>query len=108
MFIKKLSIVFSIILILFTININTIYAFNTVTPPQISNEYIKELEIIDNYMYLFSPYASGYSPISIAPSTFLLNGRENWLHKFLDCWRSSAVFHFPFHLFFFLSIECAA
>ncbi|CEP40914.1 Uncharacterised protein [[Clostridium] sordellii] len=52
MFIKKLSIVFSIILILFTININTIYAFNTVTPPPISNEYIKELEIIDNYMYL--------------------------------------------------------
>ncbi|GAA0104286.1 hypothetical protein UT300013_09080 [Paraclostridium sordellii] len=52
MFIKKLSIVFSIILILFTININTIYAFNTVTQPPISNEYIQELEIIDNYMYL--------------------------------------------------------
>ncbi|MDU6115210.1 MAG: hypothetical protein E6649_12355 [Paeniclostridium sordellii] len=52
MFIKKLSIVFSIILILFTININTIHAFNTVTPPPISNEYIEELEIIDNYMYL--------------------------------------------------------
>lgn len=52
MFIKKLSIVFSIILILFTININTIYAFNTVTQPPVSNEYIQELEIIDNYMYL--------------------------------------------------------
>lgn len=45
-------------------------------------------------MYLFSPYASGCSPISIAPSTFLLNGRENWLHKFLDCRRNSAVFIF--------------
>ena len=52
MFIKKLSIVFSIILILFTININTTYAFNSVTQPPISNEYIQELEIIDNYMYL--------------------------------------------------------
>ncbi|CEN80921.1 Uncharacterised protein [[Clostridium] sordellii] len=52
MFIKKLSIVFSIVLILFAININTTYAFNSLTPPPISNEYIKELEIIDNYMYL--------------------------------------------------------
>lgn len=52
MFIKKLSIVFSIILILFTININTTYAFNSGTQPPISNGYIQELEIIDNYMYL--------------------------------------------------------
>ncbi|AUN14080.1 hypothetical protein [Paraclostridium sordellii] len=52
MFIKKLSIVFSIVLILFTININTTYAFNSLAPNPIQNEYIKELEIIDNYMYL--------------------------------------------------------
>ena len=52
MFIKKLSIVFSIVLILFAININTTYAFNSMAPQPIHNEYIKELEIIDNYMYL--------------------------------------------------------
>ncbi|CEN87315.1 hypothetical protein [Paraclostridium sordellii] len=52
MFIKKLSIIFSIVLILFTININTTYAFNSLAPHPIQNEYIKELEIIDNYMYL--------------------------------------------------------
>ncbi|MFR3566406.1 MAG: hypothetical protein ACLTUR_00340 [Paraclostridium sordellii] len=52
MFKKKLSIVFSIVLILFTININTTYAFNSMAPQPIHNEYIKELEIIDNYMYL--------------------------------------------------------
>ncbi|CEN74872.1 Uncharacterised protein [[Clostridium] sordellii] len=52
MFIKKLSIIFSIVLILFSININTAYAFSTVTPPQVHNKYIKELEVIDNYMYL--------------------------------------------------------
>lgn len=52
MFIKKLSIVFSILLIIFTININTTYAFNSLAPQPIHNEYIKELEIIDNYMYL--------------------------------------------------------
>ncbi|CEO32995.1 hypothetical protein [Paraclostridium sordellii] len=52
MFIKKLSIVFSILLIIFTINVNTTYAFNSMAPQPIHNEYIKELEIIDNYMYL--------------------------------------------------------
>ncbi|CEQ08644.1 Uncharacterised protein [[Clostridium] sordellii] len=52
MFIKKLSIVFSILLIIFTINVNTTYAFNSIAPQPIHNEYIKELEIIDNYMYL--------------------------------------------------------
>ena len=52
MFIKKLSIVFSILLITFTINVNTTYAFNSMAPQPVHNEYIKELEIIDNYMYL--------------------------------------------------------
>ncbi|WP_338557839.1 hypothetical protein QJR60_09735 [Paraclostridium sordellii] len=52
MFVKKLSIVFSILLIIFTINVNTTYAFNSMAPQPIHNEYIKELEIIDNYMYL--------------------------------------------------------
>ncbi|CEO07602.1 hypothetical protein QJR30_07150 [Paraclostridium sordellii] len=52
MFIKKLSIVFSILLIIFTINVNTTYAFNSMAPQPIHNEYIKELEIVDNYMYL--------------------------------------------------------
>ncbi|CEP89782.1 Uncharacterised protein [[Clostridium] sordellii] len=52
MFIKKLSIIFSILLIIFTINVNTTYAFNSMAPQPIHNEYIKELEIIDNYMYL--------------------------------------------------------
>ncbi|CEN93245.1 hypothetical protein [Paraclostridium sordellii] len=52
MFIKKLSIVFSILLIIFTINVNTTYAFNSMAPQPVHNEYIKELEIIDNYMYL--------------------------------------------------------
>ncbi|CEQ11593.1 Uncharacterised protein [[Clostridium] sordellii] len=52
MFIKKLSIVFSILLIIFTINVNTTYAFNSMAPQPMHNEYIKELEIIDNYMYL--------------------------------------------------------
>lgn len=52
MFIKKLSIVFSILLIIFTINVNTTYAFNSMAPQLIHNEYIKELEIVDNYMYL--------------------------------------------------------
>ncbi|MCR1847669.1 MAG: hypothetical protein ACLT0R_17080 [Paraclostridium sordellii] len=52
MFIKKLIIAFSILLIIFTINVNTTYAFNSMAPQPIHNEYIKELEIIDNYMYL--------------------------------------------------------
>ncbi|CEP86943.1 hypothetical protein [Paraclostridium sordellii] len=52
MFIKKLSIIFSILLILFAININTTYAFNSIAPQPTHNQYIKELEIVDNYMYL--------------------------------------------------------
>ncbi|MFQ9308657.1 MAG: hypothetical protein ACLR2K_01885 [Paraclostridium sordellii] len=52
MFVKKLIIVFSILLITFTINVNTAYAFNSMAPQPVHNEYIKELEIIDNYMYL--------------------------------------------------------
>lgn len=47
---KKLSVIFSIILIIFASSINTSYAINTIAPPPINNEYIKSLEIIDNHM----------------------------------------------------------
>jgi len=49
---KKLSIIFSIILIIFASSINVSSALSTVDPPPVSNEYIKKLEIIDNHMYL--------------------------------------------------------
>lgn len=52
MILKKLSIIFSIILIIFASSINVSSALSTVAPPPVSNEYIKNLEIIDNHMYL--------------------------------------------------------
>jgi hypothetical protein len=52
MFIKKLSIMFALILVFFSININTTYSFNSIAPQPANNEYIKELNVIDNYMYL--------------------------------------------------------
>lgn len=47
---KKLSVIFSIILIIFASSINNSYAIKTISPPPIDNEYIKSLEVIDNYM----------------------------------------------------------
>lgn len=52
MILKKLRIILSIILIIFASSISVVSAFNTEAPPPVSNEYIKELEIIDNNMYL--------------------------------------------------------
>ena len=47
---KKLSVIFSIILIIFASSINNSYAIKTISQPPIDNEYIKSLEVIDNYM----------------------------------------------------------
>lgn len=49
---KKLSIILSIALFVFTNSISTSFANNISAPPPINNEYIKDLEIIDNNMYL--------------------------------------------------------
>lgn len=57
---KKLSIIFSIILIVFSSTINISFAINdlnlisinTLDSDPTANEYIKDLEVIDNYMYL--------------------------------------------------------
>lgn len=54
MIFKKFSIIFSIILIIFSSSINVSSAISTVAPPPISNEYIKELESIDDRMYLLT------------------------------------------------------
>lgn len=51
---KKLSIMLAITLILFTSNMNFSHAFSLKSPYTVSNEYIKDLEIIDNYMYLLT------------------------------------------------------
>ncbi|MBN8047412.1 hypothetical protein K1514_01135 [Paraclostridium bifermentans] len=51
---KKLSIMLVITLILFTSNINFSHALSVKSPDIASNQYIKDLEIIDNYMYLLT------------------------------------------------------
>ncbi|WP_270670837.1 hypothetical protein [Paraclostridium bifermentans] len=51
---KKLSIMLAITLILFTSNINFSHALSIKAPDTVSNQYIKDLEIIDNYMYLLT------------------------------------------------------
>ena len=51
---KKLSIMLAITLILFTSNMNFSHALSLKSPDTVSNEYIKDLEIIDNYMYLLT------------------------------------------------------
>ncbi|MGG2467288.1 hypothetical protein [Paraclostridium bifermentans] len=51
---KKLSIMLVITLILFTSNMNFSHALSVKAPDIASNQYIKDLEIIDNYMYLLT------------------------------------------------------
>ena len=51
---KKLSIMLAITLILFTSNMNFSHALSVKAPDTGSNQYIKDLEIIDNYMYLLT------------------------------------------------------
>lgn len=52
MILKKFSIILSIILIIFTSSRNVSFAATYVNNADIANEYIKSLEIIDNYMYV--------------------------------------------------------
>lgn len=51
---KKLSIIIFITLIIFTSNINFSHALSITSPDSVNNQYIKDLEIIDNYMYLLT------------------------------------------------------
>ncbi|WP_195334835.1 hypothetical protein [Paraclostridium bifermentans] len=51
---KKFSIIIFITLIIFTSNINFSHTLNITAPDSVSNQYIKDLEIIDNYMYLLT------------------------------------------------------
>lgn len=53
---KKLSIVFAITLILFTSNISFSHSLNSFATAPISNQYIRDLELIDNSMYLLVKY----------------------------------------------------
>lgn len=54
MFSKKLSIVLAITLILFTSNITFTHAIIVTTPNSVSNQYIQDLERVDNDMYLLT------------------------------------------------------
>ncbi|EQK43057.1 hypothetical protein C672_2001 [[Clostridium] bifermentans ATCC 638] len=56
MLFKKISIVLAITLTLFAVNISLSHAFNTSVPAPISNQYIKDLELIDNNMYILVKY----------------------------------------------------
>lgn len=51
---KKFSIIIFITLIIFTSNINFSHALNIKSPDSVNNQYVKDLEIIDNYMYLLT------------------------------------------------------
>ncbi len=51
---KKFSIIIFITLIIFTSNINFSHALSITAPDSVNNQYIKDLEIIDNYMYLLT------------------------------------------------------
>lgn len=51
---KKFSIIIFITLIIFTSNINFSHALSITSPDSVNNQYIKDLEIIDNYMYLLT------------------------------------------------------
>ena len=55
---KKLNIVFAITLILFTSTISFSNACNVSVPVPISNRLIKDLELIDNNMYLLIKYVA--------------------------------------------------
>ncbi|MDK2562001.1 hypothetical protein QOZ84_00455 [Romboutsia sedimentorum] len=52
MIFKKISIIFSIILIIFANSSNVSFAATSVNIADVTNEYIKSLEIIDNYMHV--------------------------------------------------------
>ncbi|UOW69088.1 hypothetical protein [Paraclostridium bifermentans] len=51
---KKFSIIIFITLIIFTSNINFSHALNINSSDSVNNQYVKDLEIIDNYMYLLT------------------------------------------------------
>ncbi|MBN8046922.1 hypothetical protein J0A94_03710 [Paraclostridium bifermentans] len=55
---KKLSIVFAITLILFTSNMSFSHSLSASAPVPISNRFIKDLELIDNNMYLLIKYVA--------------------------------------------------
>lgn len=55
---KKLNIVFAITLILFTSTISFSNAYNVSAPVPVSNRLIKDLELIDNNMYLLIKYVA--------------------------------------------------
>ena len=52
MFLKKLSILFAVILVLFPCSIHTTSALNSIAPTKQSSEIIDELDRVDNQMYL--------------------------------------------------------
>ncbi|GIM33756.1 hypothetical protein [Paraclostridium bifermentans] len=54
MLFKKLSIVLAITLILFTSNITFTHALIVTAPDSVSNQYIQDLERVDNDMYLLT------------------------------------------------------
>ncbi|WP_290059804.1 hypothetical protein [Paraclostridium bifermentans] len=56
MSLKKLSIVFAITLILFTSNMSFSHSLSASAPAPISNQSIKDLEFIDNNMYILIKY----------------------------------------------------
>ncbi|WGX74655.1 hypothetical protein QJS64_10770 [Paraclostridium bifermentans] len=51
---KKFSIIIFITLIIFTSNMNFSHSLSIVAPDSVSNQYIQDLEIIDNDMYLLT------------------------------------------------------
>lgn len=52
MFLKKLSILFAVVLVLFSCSIHTTSALNSIAPTKQSSEIIDELDRVDNQMYL--------------------------------------------------------
>lgn len=51
---RKFTIIIFITLIIFTSNMNFSHALSITAPNSVSNQYIQDLEIIDNYMYLLT------------------------------------------------------
>lgn len=51
---RKFTIIIFITLIIFTSNMNFSHALSITAPDSVSNQYIQDLEIIDNYMYLLT------------------------------------------------------
>ncbi|KKY02063.1 hypothetical protein VN21_05190 [Paraclostridium benzoelyticum] len=51
---RKFTIIIFMTLIIFTSNMNFSHAISIAAPDSVSNQYIQDLEIIDNYMYLLT------------------------------------------------------